>query len=177
MRLFVGLPIPIEIAQSLIRTVQTIDLPKARWTAPEKYHLTLVFLGEVDEDRLPEIKHELAELDIPPLQLKINSLGSFSRTGVVFAEVESTPGLLHLQAEIEERMVCCGFIQKSRPYRPHITLAHIHRTQRLSKNQFASLTSQVQRNFRIEAINLYRSHLSAKGSSYEILAQKRYTHE
>ncbi len=52
MRLFIGLPIPVEITRSLTRSAQTLHLPEPRWTAPEEAHLTLVFLGEVAEDRL-----------------------------------------------------------------------------------------------------------------------------
>lgn len=173
MRLFLGLPVPVELARALIRAAQQIDLPKARWTAPEKAHLTLVFLGEVADDRLSAIMQELAELEAASLQLRITRLGSFSRTGVLFAEVDPASDLRHLQAQVEQRMSRCDFIQERRPYRPHITLARFHPVRGLNQARLASLRSPLPVSFRVDAMNLYRSHLSSKGSSYEILVQKK----
>lgn len=173
MRLFLGLPVPMELARTLIRAAQKIDLPKARWTAPEKAHLTLVFLGEVTDDRLATIEQELAELDAASVQIRITRLGSFPRTGVLFAEVDPASDLRRLQAQVAERLTHNGFIQEPRPYRPHITLARFDPARNLNQARLASLLSPSAVSFRVETINLYRSHLSAKGSSYEILAQKK----
>jgi 2'-5' RNA ligase len=62
MRLFLGLPIPPELAQALTRLTRAIELPQGHWTAPENLHLTLVFLAEVAAPTLPLIKRELSEL-------------------------------------------------------------------------------------------------------------------
>src|SRR5258708_3081902 len=74
MRLFLGLPIPPELAQALARRTQAIELPKSRPTASENLHLTLVFLAEVPDPNLPPIDHELSELTFAPLQLNLPTL-------------------------------------------------------------------------------------------------------
>jgi 2'-5' RNA ligase len=169
MRLFLGLPIPSELAQALTRLTRAIELPKGRWTAPENVHLTLVFLGEVAEPTLPPIEHELSELTFAPFPLKLTSLNTFPRAGVLVAEVEPARPLLQLQAKVAASMARCGFAPEDRPYQPHITLARFRGSLRLSKNQHALPTS-LQNSFSADTVNLYRSNLTPTGSHYEILA-------
>jgi 2'-5' RNA ligase len=174
MRLFLGLPIPPELAQALTRLTRAIELPKGRCTAPENLHLTLVFLGEVAEPTLPPIEHELSELTFAPFPLKLTSLNTFPRTGILFAEVEPTRALLQLQAKVTASIARCGFPPddpEARPYHPHITLARFHGSLRLNKRQHA-LPPPLQRSFVADTVNLYRSKLTPTGSQYEILAQK-----
>ena len=174
MRLFLSLPIPPDLAQALTRLTQTIELPKGRRTASENIHLTLVFLGEVAEPTLPSIEHELSKLNFAPFPLKLLSLNTFPRAGVLFVEVEPTRPLLHLQAEVAAGMARCGFAPEARLYHPHITLARFHAPLRLNKNKQA-LPPSLQRSFTAGTVNLYRSTLTPTGSHYEILAQKQAT--
>jgi 2'-5' RNA ligase len=172
MRLFLGMPIPPELAQSLTGRTQAIDLPKSRRTAPENIHLTLVFLGEVAEPTLPRIESELSKLSFIPFPLKLTSLDTFPRGGVLFAEVEPARALLHLQEKVATSMARCGFALEDRPYYPHITLARFHGKLRLSQIQ-RSLSTSLQRRFTADTVNLYRSNLTPAGSNYEILTQKK----
>jgi RNA 2',3'-cyclic 3'-phosphodiesterase len=177
MRLFLGLPIPHELAQALTRLTQAIELPKGRRTAPENLHLTLVFLGEAAEPTLTAIEQELSELNFAPFPLKLTSLNTFPRAGVLFAEPEHARPLLHLQSKVAASMARCGFPPEdpeARPYHPHITLARFHGPLRLNKSQQA-LPPSLQRSFRAHTVNLYRSHLTPTGAHYEILAQKKAT--
>jgi 2'-5' RNA ligase len=177
MRLFLGLPIPPELAETLTRLTRAIELPKGRRTAPENLHLTLVFLGEVAEPTLPYIEQELSELNFAPFQLKLTSLNTFPRAGVLFAEVEPARPLLDLQAKVAASMARCGFAPENpedpeaRPYHPHITVARFRGPRRLSQSQRA-LPPSLQRSFRADTINLYRSNPTPNGPRYEVLARK-----
>jgi RNA 2',3'-cyclic 3'-phosphodiesterase len=172
MRLFLGMPIPPELAQAFTRLTRAIELPKGRPTAPENIHLTLVFLGEVAEPILPPIEQELSELTFAPLPLKLTTLNTFPRAGILFAEVEPTRPLLHLRAKVAASMARCGFAPEDRPYHPHLTLARFHGSLRLSQSQH-TLPPSLQRSFITDTVNLYRSHLTPTGAHYEILAQKK----
>jgi 2'-5' RNA ligase len=180
MRLFFGLPIPSELAQALTRHARTIELPKSRRTIPENIHLTLVFLGEVSEPALPHIEHELSQLTFAPLQLKLTSLSTFPRAGVLFAEVESSHALLHLQPAVAAAMARCGFAPDSsqatepRSYHPHITLTRFRGHLRLSQKQ-RTLPLSLQCRFTADVLNLYRSNTTPSGPHYQILAQKAAT--
>ena len=172
MRLFIGLPIPAELANALTRHARAIPLPKARWTPSENIHLTLVFLGEVAEQKLSSIKLELDELKTAPVPLRLIRLNTFPRGGVLFAEVDPTAELLHLQEQMASRMACCGFPAEDRPYRPHITVARFHEPRLLSNSELI-LSALLQRSFSADTITLYRSSLTPKSPHYEILAQKK----
>jgi RNA 2',3'-cyclic 3'-phosphodiesterase len=172
MRLFLGMPIPPELAQALTRRTQEIELPEGRRTAPEDLHLTLVFLGEVPEPTVPHIERELSELNLAPFPLKLTSINTFPRGGVLFADVEPARALLHLQERVAASMARCGFAPEDRPYHPHITLARFHGPLRLSQSQ-QSLPTSLQRNFTADTVNLYRSNLTPAGAHYVILAQKK----
>lgn len=172
MRLFLGLPVPARTAAALARHARATSLANARWTLPENLHLTLVFLGEVADDRLGSIVCELDELAWAPLSIRLTRLGMFPRAGALFVEVEPVARLLQLQAQIAERMTECGFALEERPYRPHITLARLRQPARLAENQLP-LPAALQRGFKAGAVNLYRSHTGPTGSRYEVLAQKK----
>lgn len=172
MRLFIGLPVPAPLAAALARHARATNLANARWTPPENIHLTLAFLGEVAEDRLPAIFQELEELDAAPLHLRLTSLGTFPRAGVLFVDVEPAPRLLQLQAQVVARMAHCGFALDSRPYHPHITLARLRQPAKLSPRHL-TLPPALQRSFPVDEVNLYRSHTTPTGPRYEVLAEKK----
>lgn len=172
MRLFVGLPVPSDLAQALVRFTQNIELPKARRTPPENIHLTLVFLGEVVESVVPAIERELSQLAFYPFQLRLTALNTFPRAGILFAEVEPARALLQLQARIAESMVRCGFAPEDRPYHPHLTLARFRGP---LQRKDSVLPASLQRNFPGDSVNLYRSRLGAGGSHYEVIVRQNAT--
>lgn len=174
MRLFIGLPVPAELADTLARHARTIPIPKGRWITPENLHVTLVFLGEVAEQALPSIKNELEQLNFSPFPIRLTNLNTFPRAGVLIVEVDPNQRLLHLQAQVVSRMVHCGFVPEERPYHPHITLARFlgSRALRLSESQ-RTLSASLRRSFSADTINLYRSNLTPNGAHYEILTQTK----
>ena len=172
MRLFVGLPVPARMAQSLARHARATNLANARWTTPENLHVTLVFLGEVGEDKLPLVLHELEELREARFAIQLKQLGAFPRAGVLFPEGEPIPKLLQLQAQVAAAMERCGFALEQRPYHPHITLARLHHPVRLNPSQ-AALPAALQRSFAVDEVNVYRSHATANRSRYEVIGQKK----
>ena len=169
MRLFIGLPVPTELALALVQLTQALELSGSRLTPRENMHLTLIFLGEVAEWAVPSIERELAELSFASFPLRITGLNAFSRAGILFAEIEAVRPLLDLQSRVADGMVRCGFAREDRPYRPHLTLARLRGPLRLGKWQ-QNLPTSLQRSFSADAVNLYRSHLTPGGSRYEVLA-------
>jgi 2'-5' RNA ligase len=177
MRLFLGIPVPQRIAEGLLHHARGLKLASRdsgkglRFTAPENMHLTLVFLGEVAEEKLSAIAAELGAVAVPNLNLHLSGLGTFSRAGVLFAVVEFTPALLRLQADVAQRMAHIGFKLENRAYYPHLTLARGHSAFRLKPAQRA-LPQSVPRSFSVNEIILYRSQPTPDGSRYEPLIRR-----
>ena len=133
MRLFIAIELPNEIKQGIAKVQE--DLKKtganAGWTRPEGMHLTLKFLGEVPEVKVPEIMQTLddAAKGTGKLSLSIEGAGAFPHTKnprVIWIGVGGDVKELGvLQAGIEEAMEKIGFEREARKFSPHLTLARI----------------------------------------------------
>ncbi len=127
MRLFVALwPSPDAVAELLaaVREVQEKD-PGLRWTAPEQWHLTLAFLGEVPDDRRSELEDRLerAARRHPPLALRFAGGGRFGDR-ILFTRVDGdSEPLTRLAQSVAAAARRSRIPVDDRPYRPHLTLA------------------------------------------------------
>jgi len=125
-RLFTGIEIPPEIGQAL--AAFRGGLPGARWIDPEFYHITLRFIGDIDERMAREVYEVLEEGRWrEPLKITIDSLDTFGggKPRAVFARVVPTPEILDLQAEEERMMRRIGLPLEARKFTPHVTLARL----------------------------------------------------
>jgi 2'-5' RNA ligase len=128
-KLFVGLALP-EGLKARLAPIMT-GLPGARWVPPDNLHLTLRFIGEVDEHQAALLDAALSQIRKPPFDLQIAGCGIFAqRRGpeAVWIGVAATPPLTDLQAAIERAAVRAGLAPEERRFRPHITLARLRDT-------------------------------------------------
>lgn len=172
MRLFTGLPVPAERADELLRLARRVATPGLRWTPPENLHVTLYFLGEVGEPRLPDLKLALERVECAAFSVQASGLGSFPRSGVLFAAVEKTTALERLQAAVAAQVAC--FAARPDPnspplgaYHPHITLGRTRERLRIDSAKLPKVAASVR--FEAERVNLYQSRPGPGGSLYEVL--------
>lgn len=169
-RLFVGLPLPAEVADEL--GAKASGVPGARWVAPRNMHVTLRFIGEVEEGLAQEIHDGLSELDCPGFDLILSGFGFFGsrQPHALWAGVEKTPGLVHLRDKVESCVVRLGLDPEPRKFTPHVTLARLKDTPPSRVQDFLSAHSPYQAGpFPVEAFTLFRSHLGRGGAEYEAL--------
>ena len=124
MRLFVAVPLPTDVQQSLGRLQGGI--PGARWTRPENMHLTLRFLGDVSERDAHHVDDALDAIDEGAFEMALSGVGVFeSRHGprALWIGVEPNPPLMHLQDKVERAIQMLGYPPEPRKFTPHITLA------------------------------------------------------
>ncbi len=124
-RLFTGLEIPPSVAQSL--AMMRGGLPGARWIAPENYHLTLRFIGDIDDALAREIAGVLARVHRRPFELRLDGLSSFGgrKPRAVVATAGPVPPLMELQAEQDRLLQRLGLEPEGRKYTPHVSLARL----------------------------------------------------
>lgn len=161
MRLFIGIPIPSEIAASLADAARSLS-DSWRISRAENLHVTLVFLGSVDEVRVAEIEDSLGTVKRKQFELAWGGFGGFP--GVLFAEVVRTQALLDLQNEVAQRMSALGFRLEDRPYHPHVTLARSRGRERIRTTLAIAPPP-----FTVREFVLYRSTPGAGGSQYDRL--------
>jgi 2'-5' RNA ligase len=126
MRLFIAIELPDDLKTALSRL--RVDVPGARWVPPEQLHLTLAFLGEVEEKTAGELSERLALIHTPQFQLFFSGTGCFPnrrRPRVLWAGLEPNPRLMRLAAGVHGAVLACGIPQEERPFSPHITLARL----------------------------------------------------
>jgi 2'-5' RNA ligase len=170
-RLFTGLEIPARVAQSL--AMMRGGLPGARWIDPENYHLTLRFIGDIDDSLAREIAGLLGRGQRAPFELRIDGLSSFGgrKPRALVAAVPPVTPLMELQAEHERLLQRLGLPPEGRRYTPHVTLARLRES---SSRQVADyLTARAHfrsSSFPVSRFVLFSSRSSVGGGPYLIEA-------
>lgn len=166
-RLFVGLDFPAPVRAELVGLTGAI--PGARWMSEEQLHLTLRFIGEVDERMAEEIDLALARLASPAFELTLQGLGQFgdSAPHTLWAGVAPNEALMRLAAKIDGALRQAGFAGDNRRFTPHVTLARL-RNAPLSRVMAFISDHGLFRSapFLVSAFTLFSSHLGHGGSHY-----------
>ncbi|WP_068083985.1 RNA 2',3'-cyclic phosphodiesterase [Polycladidibacter stylochi] len=166
-RLFTGLEIPSTIATQL--SLLRGGLRGARWIDPENYHITLRYMGEVDDRIADEVAFELGRVRREPVSLTIQELGSFGsgKPHSLWAGVKPCPALFEMQAEQERILRRLGFAAQTRRYTPHITLARLKGTSDHEVASWLSMRSGYSaQQFTVERFVLFSSRSSVGGGPY-----------
>jgi len=178
-RCFVALNLPPELKGRLAELEARLKEARAdvSWVKPENIHLTLKFLGGVEETRIPLIKRTIQEglHREGPLVLSLAGLGVFPNPRsprVIWVGVEGdTERMEKLQKRLEQALEEVGFPREARSFSPHMTLGRMR-----SRQGTAGLMELVERlgeyragSIQAESIELMRSQLHPAGAIYTIL--------
>jgi 2'-5' RNA ligase len=170
-RLFTGLEIPPEIAQTL--SMLRGGLPGARWIDPQNYHVTLRFIGDVDDSDAREIASLLGRVRRGPFELRLDGLTSFGgkKPRAVVATVAPSPALMEAQAEQERLMQRIGLEPEGRKYTPHVTLARLRDSSSRDVAEYLSARGLFRTPaFRVSNFVLFSSRASVGGGPYVVEA-------
>ena len=168
-RLFTGLEIPQDIGRSL--SSLRGGLPGARWIDPENYHVTLRFIGDIDEEIAGEIALSLVRIKRRPFEVSLQGLASFggNRPRAVVAAVAPSRPLMELQAELERLMQRVGLDPEGRKFTPHVTLARLRNASDRDVADYLSVRGYFPaRAFTVERFVLFSSRASVGGGPYVV---------
>jgi 2'-5' RNA ligase len=182
-RLFVAVEIDATVAQraaalgEALRRRAREAAPRARvtWVAADRLHVTVRFIGEVDERQATAIRAALApRLELDAFDLVVAGAGAFPPKGpprALFAGIaEGAEGLVAVEREVSARLVACGVPREDRAYRPHLTLARVREAAGLrSASLLEGAGAGTLGAMRADAITLFQSRLSPEGPTYEAL--------
>src|SRR5579884_376491 len=170
-RLFTGLEIPEALGDSL--SMLRGGLPGARWIDPENYHLTLRFIGDIDDVLAREIAFMLGNVRRLSFELRLDGLNSFGgrRPRAVVATVAPTQQLFELQAEHERLMQRVGLDPEGRKYTPHVTLARLRDASSHDVAEYLSARGGFRwPAFKVSRFVLFSSRASVGGGPYVVEA-------
>lgn len=170
-RLFTAIEIPADVGNAI--SMARGGLPRARWIDPENYHLTLRFIGDVDDVVAHEVAFILGQVRRDAFEIKLGGLSSFGgrRPRAIVALAAPSPPLLELQSEHERLLQRIGLEPEGRKYTPHVTIARLRDS---SSHQVAEYLS-TRGHFRCPAFDtarfvLYSSRDSIGGGPYVVEA-------
>jgi len=179
MRLFLAINLPSSIAGAIDHEVAALRAaaPVLRWIPPEKWHLTVRFMGEQPLDRVAAIRDAIdgataRHADAPLAIRGVGAFPNFRRARVVWIGVAPDPRLEMLHHDVESACVALGMEHEGRPFRPHITLARVPAgvdagtLRALSRAARAVRYSEV---IDAASIDLMASELTPDGPRYRLL--------
>lgn len=170
-RLFIALNFPSTVVQQL--TDLCLGVQEVRWVPAEQIHLTIRFIGEVDESQLKDIRLALTGVSIPPFTVRLRGAGYFpprKKPKILWVGLEKSSELLKLHAGVEQSLGRIGIGRESRKFHPHVTLGRVRNLTRTEE-----VAPFIVRNslfttepIRIDRFFLFSSHLRKEGAIHRI---------
>lgn len=179
-RSFIAIDIPRNI-KDIISEIQ-YDLKKSeadvKWVKPDIIHLTLKFLGNIEEGQVEEIKKSMIQSasGIGPFSMRLTDIGVFPNIKyprVIWVGLEEESGrLLSLQERIEENLGPLGFDPEGRKFSPHLTIGRVKSFK--GKSRLVNLIHtrkdiSINESIAVSEINLMKSELKITGPIYTVL--------
>jgi 2'-5' RNA ligase len=166
-RLFTAIELPDPIARAL--TALRGGLQGARWIDPENYHITLRFIGDIDDDVADEAAEILGRIQRESFSLTLSGLDTFGgkKPHSLWTGVASSPELVALQAEQERLLQRIGLKPEARKFTPHVTIARLRGVPASAVAQYMSSRGLFRTAaFPVERFVLYSSRASQGGGPY-----------
>jgi RNA 2',3'-cyclic 3'-phosphodiesterase len=175
-RSFVAVPLPSEIQSRIFAAAQELarELPDdVKWSRKvENLHVTLKFLGKVEEERLEPLATALSQAlgAVPRFRVELRRIGAFPsarRASVLWAGVDDVEqGLGPLMEAVEAASERLGFVRERRELTAHVTVGRSKRggvdarqaLDRFVGHEFGATT--------VEEVHVYESRLGGEGSTY-----------
>ena len=200
MRCFIAIDIDDKIRKAIAdlqkQIAAKVDIKKGdvKWVEPENIHLTLKFLGEIDDSKLPEIRGIAEQVAAAhnKFALDIETVGSFGGKSakVVWVGVSEWHGLparentakmavpqelLALQKDLDDRLEQAGYPKEEREFSAHLTICRVKNPKAGFKvaevvGQFAQLKLS---SISADAVHIYQSQLTPQGPIYTLLSSFR----
>ena len=182
-RLFVACELPEDVRGAVGKLVEELrgqSEDAVRWINPASLHITLKFLGEVPERRIPAVKVALQEAVArhSAFFLEMANIGTFGgREGLRVMWAAVAGDVLRLEAlarDVNRALSVVGFEAETRPFRPHLTLGRVRNE--VSTRQRAELEVAVGKiaipeiEWRTTGIALIRSRLQPGGARHDAIA-------
>jgi len=184
-RIFIALKVDAET--NLLRTVsslkQRFDRESIKWTNPENIHITLIFLGDTEEEKIGLIRKMLAKKcdGFGNFNLTLKGAGVFrnySDPRILWIGIESSENLIRLNSLMVSGLRETGIITEDRPFNPHLTLGRIKRIDDKQglKSVIEEHKESLFQHLHVTEVILYESILKQAGPLYIPLGKYSLIH-
>ncbi|TWT83179.1 2',5' RNA ligase family [Planctomycetes bacterium CA13] len=180
-RSFIAIPLSPQVAHNATRLVEKLSHPNdgIRWVPSDNLHLTLKFLGDVDNTEVPKVCKIIRNIttDYPPFELDFAGVGglpNLDRPRVLCVHAaDPTGSLCEIVAKLETELADIGFKPEPRDYRPHLTLGRTKGGSRRANSDVIERMKEFSQlrlgTMEVDTIELIASFLEKKGPSYQVM--------
>ncbi len=174
MRTFIAIDVNDEVRKASEEIVEKLMRRgfRANWVKPENVHLTLFFLGEMEESQVDEMAKHLCERvrGFPSFSFSVKGV-NFFRKGrlprVIWMSVEKTPALVKLYDELKAELVKHGFLKEpDERFVPHITIARVKQSPDMWEKLISDITVEPIL-VSVSTFTIYSSTLTPEGPIYK----------
>jgi len=180
-RSFIAVPLATPVQRALTKLIKKLARPDdgIRWVPTDNLHLTLKFLGDVDNTEIPSVCQAIRNCcaDFEPFQiahLGTGGMPSDQRARVLYAGVQDTDEQLSLLVgKLEKELAQLGFKPESRDYRPHLTLGRVRHGTRGENDEtmqeLATFRESLWGETLVDRVVLVASFLDKAGPTYQVM--------
>ena len=185
-RAFIAASLPEETSKQLGSVIQSLrmELPTGiiRWVEFYKIHLTIKFLGEIEQSKLSNL---IGSLDLElastrQFDILIGGIGAFpsvNKPRVIWIGINFPPVLVEIWKGIENRLAVLDYPREKRPFSPHLTLGRV--TKKATVRDYHTIAKVIENHSSVDLgkvtvnnIHLYKSELRKDGAVYSSLYSK-----
>jgi len=181
MRTFIAVELQKDVVDAvdrfLTKTTQEIKNNKISWVKKENLHITIKFLGEIEEKQVETINKVLSEISksIESFEVEIKEIGVFPNLNyprVIWIEVkDETNNLVSLANLVEEKLAKFGFQKEDKEFTAHLTIGRVKKLNNLSeiKTYVEKYKSIEFGKSKIDSITFFQSILKPEGPEYKVI--------
>ena len=180
-RSFIGIPLTDEVLRATKKLIDRLSQSDdgIKWVPTDSLHLTLKFLGDVDNVEVPKICDVIGDAveDLEPFEIRLAGVGGFpslDRPRVIYAGIQDDQGgLAQIAGHLEDGLADLGYKREPRDYHPHLTLGRI-KGSRAKGSQAVIEQARSHAEFGlgsmvIDEVRLVASFLDKHGPTYQVM--------
>lgn len=185
MRTFIAIELPREIKSFLAELQNKLKESGAdvKWVEPQNIHLTLKFIGEIDENKLDQIARIIENVaqDKKTFSICLSSIGAFPKIDyprIIWIGIDDKGDTetKQIAEELEDNLTKIGIPKEGRLFSSHITIGRTRSTQNRNKlaqemKNLMNISGQENLKFAVTKIILFESNLTPKGPIYKVLKE------
>ena len=167
MRTFISIDFPLNLKKEIVKIQRQLPMFNGKITEEANLHLTLKFLGEIDENKLQEVRKRLEKIEFNSFEIEIGTLGIFSKKvpGIIWISLGNCE---ELQKKIDEALY--PTFEKENRFMGHLTIGRIKFLK--NKEEFMDKLNNLsikKFSFPVKEFYLKKSILTKKAPLYETL--------
>ncbi|MBU3964131.1 RNA 2',3'-cyclic phosphodiesterase [Patescibacteria group bacterium] len=177
-RVFIAINFPEKIKDRLLEFEKEYKIP-AKWVSRDNLHITLSFLGNLDENQLVETIETIKRVCVShnPANIKLKKIcyGPPKKfpPRMVWVEMEKNEKMAKLQLDLENNLFNLPSYQykenENHSFHPHITLARIKAFEFRALGERPEINEELDLSFEVNSIEVMESDLKRNGAEYIIL--------